>query len=74
MYYQKWKQNLVNNQKVKKKKHVSHKYIVGEICSDEKNEVPDDETENMVRDDGEDDTESESGDEFKLDDSEWIMC
>lgn len=73
MYYQKWKQNLANNQKVKKK-HVSHKYIVGEICSDEKNEAPDDETENMVRDDGEDDTESESGDEFKLDDSEWIMC
>ena len=31
-------------------------------------------TENMVRDDGDDDTESESGDKFELDDSEWIMC
>ena len=25
-------------------------------------------------DDGDDDTESESGDKFELDDSEWIMC
>ena len=52
---------------IKSEKSIRHEDIVGEICSDEKNEPPDDEIENMIRHDEDNTVKCESEYEPELD-------